>query len=127
MIEQLKKVEQFQEIFGIENNYKPCLIGEKGYELRYKLGLEELDEYLEACKNNDKVAILDALTDQLYILYGTILRHGMQDIIVKAFDEVDRSNLSKLDENGKAIHREDGKIIKSKNYSRPELKHLINE
>ena len=127
MIEQLKKVEEFQRVFGIENNYNPCLIGEKGYELRYKLGLEELDEYLEACKKEDKVAILDALTDQLYILYGTILRHGMQDIIIKAFDEVNRSNLSKLDENGQRIVREDGKILKSAKYRKPELKQFINE
>ena len=127
MIEQLKKVEEFQKVFGIENNYSPCLIGDKGYELRYNLALEELNEYKQACLNQDKVGIADALGDQLYILLGTILRHGMQNIIVDVFEEIHSSNMSKLDENGQRIVREDGKILKSAKYRKPELKQFINE
>ena len=72
---------------------------------------EENEEYLEAAKNGDLVEIADALGDQLYILCGTILKHGLQDKIVEVFNEIQRSNMSKLDENGKPIYREDGKVI----------------
>ena len=127
MKEQLKKVEYFQDVFKIENNYSPVLIGEKGAQLRYDLGKEELDEYLEACHNQDLVAIADALGDQLYILLGTINRHGMQNIIEDVFNEIHRSNLSKLEPDGSLKLREDGKILKGSNYTKPSLKQFIND
>ena len=81
-------------------------------ELRYRLMQEENDEYLEAAKNKDLVEIADALGDKLYILCGTILAHGLQDKIVDVFNEIQRSNMSKLSQDGKPVIREDGKNTK---------------
>ena len=95
--------------------------------LRYNLIKEENEEYLDACKNNDIVEIADALGDQLYILFGTILKHGLQYKIEEVYDEIHRSNMSKLDENGLPIFREDGKILKSNNYFRPDIKKILDK
>jgi len=67
------------------------------------------------------------LADQLYILLGTMLAHGMQNVIAEVFDEVHRSNMSKLGEDGKPIKREDGKILKGPNYFKPDLGKIINK
>jgi len=88
---------------------------------------EENNEYLEAAKNGDLVEIADALGDQLYILCGTLLKHGLQGKIEAVFEEIQRSNMSKLDENGKAIYREDGKIMKSDLYFRPNIKAILEK
>jgi predicted HAD superfamily Cof-like phosphohydrolase len=88
---------------------------------------EENEEYLEAAKNGDLVEVADALGDQLYILCGTILRHGLQDKIVEVFQEIQRSNMSKLDANGKPIYREDGKVLKSELYFRPDIKSILEK
>ena len=88
---------------------------------------EENEEYLEAAQNNDLVEIADALGDQLYILCGTILKHGLQHKIVEVFEEIQRSNMSKLDDNGKAIYREDGKILKSDLYFKPNIKEILEK
>ena len=95
--------------------------------LRYKLMREENEEYLEAAQNGDIVEIADALGDQLYILCGTILRHGLQDKIIEVFEEIQRSNMSKLDENGNPIYREDGKVLKSNLYFRPNIKAILEQ
>ncbi len=89
--------------------------------MRYRLGNEELIEYFDACKDGDLIEVADALADQLYILLGTMISHGMQDVIEDIFDEVHRSNMSKLGEDGKPIYREDGKILKGPNYSPPDV------
>jgi predicted HAD superfamily Cof-like phosphohydrolase len=94
--------------------------------LRYRLMEEETKEYLEACWEGDIVEIADALGDQLYILCGTILKHGLQHKIEEVFDEIQRSNMSKLGENGKPIFRGDGKILKGPNYSPPDIEKIIN-
>jgi predicted HAD superfamily Cof-like phosphohydrolase len=86
---------------------------------------EENDEYLEACYNKSLVEVADALGDQLYILCGTILKHGMQHIILDVFNEIQASNMSKLGEDGKPILREDGKILKGPGYFRPDLNKFI--
>jgi predicted HAD superfamily Cof-like phosphohydrolase len=86
---------------------------------------EENDEYLDACDENSLVDIADALGDQLYILCGTILRHGMQHIIEDVFDEIQASNMSKLGEDGKPVLREDGKILKGPGYFKPNLSKFI--
>lgn len=83
---------------------------------------EENDEYLEAAKAGDMVEIADALGDQLYILCGTILRHGMQDVIESVFKEIQASNMSKLGADGNPIYREDGKVLKGPNYFKPDIK-----
>jgi len=122
----IKAVEIFHDAFGIKNNYQPTIeISINDIELRHRLMAEENEEYLEAAKNGDIVEIADALGDQLYILCGTILKHGLQDKIIEVFEEIQRSNMSKLDQNGKAIYREDGKIMKSELYFRPDIKAIL--
>jgi predicted HAD superfamily Cof-like phosphohydrolase len=125
MEKQLKAVEQFHKAFGQENGKWPKNISADGYELRHRLMSEENDEYLDACDENSLVEIADALGDQLYILCGTILKHGMQHIIEEVFDEIQASNMSKLGEDGKPILREDSKILKGPNYFKPNLKPII--
>jgi predicted HAD superfamily Cof-like phosphohydrolase len=123
--EKIKAVAEFHEVFKIGNANEIKLINEKDYTLRYNLIKEENEEYLEACKNNDLVEIADALGDQLYILFGTILKHGLQHKIEEVYDEIHRSNMSKLDDNGEPIFREDGKILKSTNYFKPNIKSIL--
>ena len=88
---------------------------------------EENEEYLEAVQNNDIVEIADALGDMLYILCGTIIEHGLQDKIEAVFDEIQRSNMSKLGENGEPIYREDGKVMKGPNYFKPNFEAILKE
>jgi predicted HAD superfamily Cof-like phosphohydrolase len=88
---------------------------------------EENDEYLEAAKNNDLVQVADALGDKLYILCGTIISHGLQHKIVEVFEEIHRSNMSKLDVNGKPIYREDGKVMKSELYFLPDIESILEK
>lgn len=122
----INQVRQFHDSFGIENNITPVAdIGEADYLLRYKLMREENEEYLEACQQNDLPQIADALGDQLYILCGTLLKHGLQDKIEDVFMEIQRSNMSKLDASGKPIFREDGKVLKSKLYFPPNIAEIL--
>lgn len=125
MKKQLKAVEEFHSTFMQENGVTPRLIDAKDSILRYNLMAEENDEYLEACEEGSLVGIADALGDKLYILCGTILKHGMQDVIEKVFDEIHSSNMSKADENGKAILREDGKILKGPGYFKPNIDQFL--
>lgn len=126
MKEQLNSVAEFHKAFKQKNGRWPQPLEENEYVLRHALMKEENDEYLEACKNNSLVEIADALGDQLYILCGTILKHGMQDVIEDVFREIQASNMSKLGEDGKAIMREDGKILKGPGYFRPDLSKFID-
>jgi predicted HAD superfamily Cof-like phosphohydrolase len=124
----IKAVETFHIAFGISNNYNPTTeISTNDIELRHRLMQEENDEYLEAAKKGDLIEIADALGDQLYILCGTILKHGLQEKIIEVFEEIQRSNMSKLDENGNAIYREDGKILKSDLYFKPDIKSILEK
>ena len=122
---QINKVRAFHNAFKQENGVFPTNVDNKTFELRHKLMAEENDEYLEACQNNDLIGIADALGDQLYILCGTILKHGLQQKIEDVFNEIHESNMSKLDENGQPILREDGKILKSDKYFKPDLTKFI--
>lgn len=124
--EVIQQVTVFHEAFGIENNTQPSLLDESGAVLRYNLMKEENEEYLEAAKKGDIVEIADALGDQLYILCGTLLRHGLQDKIEAVFLEIQRSNMSKLDANGNPIFREDGKVLKSDQYFRPNIQQFFD-
>ena len=124
----ISAVEIFHDAFGIKNNYEPTIdLSEKDIELRYNLMNEENSEYLEAAKNGDIVEVADALGDQLYILCGTILKHGLQHKIAEVFTEIQRSNMSKLDINGNPIYREDGKVLKSSLYFRPNIKAILEK
>lgn len=124
--ETIEAVETFHNAFGIENNYTPTTeLTEAEILLRYKLMREENEEYLEAAQNGDIVEIADALGDQLYILCGTILKHGLQHKIAEVFQEIQRSNMSKLDADGKPIYRADGKVMKSDLYFKPNIKEIL--
>jgi predicted HAD superfamily Cof-like phosphohydrolase len=126
--ETIDAVEKFHEAFGIKNNYNPTTeIDISEIELRFNLMKEENEEYLEAAKRGDLVEIADALGDQLYILCGTILKHGLQEKIAEVFQEIQRSNMSKLDKDGKPIYREDGKVLKSELYFKPNIKSIIEK
>ena len=115
-------VQEFHSTFGLDYHESPrANIGNRTIELRHRLMAEENDEYLEAAKNNDLTQVADALGDKLYILCGTILAHGLQHKIVEVFEEIHRSNMSKLDAEGKPIYREDGKIMKSELYFVPDI------
>ncbi len=119
-------VRDFHDAFGIENATEMTgNLSEDDYLLRYKLMREENEEYLEACQNNDLVEIADALGDQLYILCGTILKHGLQHKIEQVFEEIQKSNMSKLDKDGNAIYREDGKVLKSELYFKPNISQIL--
>lgn len=125
---QIASVEEFHDAFGIPNNYAPIAdITLDGALLRYELIREENEEYLEACKAGDLTEIADALGDQLYILCGTILRHGLQHVIEDVFDEIHRSNMSKLGADGKPIYREDGKVLKGPDYFRPDINKILEK
>ena len=125
--ETISAVETFHDAFGISNNYAPTTdLSESDIELRHRLMQEENDEYMEAAKNGDLVEVADALGDQLYILCGTILKHGLQHKIEEVFQEIQRSNMSKLDADGKPIYREDGKVMKSELYFRPDIATILN-
>ena len=121
-------VKEFNEAFKIKysKNQKADL-DESTIELRYRLMQEENDEYLEAARKKDLVEIADALGDKLYILCGTILAHGLQDKIVEVFDEIQRSNMSKLSEDGTPVIRDDGKILKGPNYFKPNIKSILEK
>ena len=87
---------------------------------------DSIKDIIEAAINGDLIEIADALGDQLYILCGTILKHGLQDKIVEVFKEIQCSNMSKLDKEGNPIYREDGKVMKSELYFKPDIKSILN-
>ena len=121
-------VKEFNEAFKIKySKNQEANLDESIIELRYRLMQEENDEYLEAARNKDLVEIADALGDKLYILCGTILAHGLQDKIVEVFNEIQRSNMSKLSAEGKPVIREDGKILKGPNYFKPNIKSILEK
>jgi predicted HAD superfamily Cof-like phosphohydrolase len=150
----VKMVKEFYKVFGQEEFLEKEMTIER-MELREKLFDEEMNEYLEAARNNNRLEMLDAVVDMYYIHIGTLLEkykgdiekvtkiiflnddenieyiwkletgNGFNDITVEAFEEVHRSNMSKL-QDGKAIFREDGKILKGTNYFRPNLKQFID-
>lgn len=124
----IDQVKEFAEAFNIKysKEINPNL-DQSTIDLRFRLMEEENLEYLEAAKNNDIVEIADALGDILYILCGTILAHGLQHKIIEVFNEIQRSNMSKLDINGKPVIREDGKILKGPNYFKPNIKGILDK
>ena len=119
-----KKVKTFMETFGQEVKTKPSFSTEKINNLRYDLIKEELGELKIAMKNKDLLEVADALTDILYVTYGAGHAFGID--LDKCFEEVQASNLSKLDENGKPIHNESGKVMKGPKYFKPDLSKFVN-
>jgi len=127
LAETIDMVKEFHEAFKIGNEETPIAeILKKDYQLRYELMKEENEEYLEAAENGDLVEIADACGDMLYILCGTLLKHGLQHKIDEVFKEIQSSNMSKLDEKGEPIYREDGKVLKSELYFKPDIQTILN-
>lgn len=127
MKNKIKAVQEFHEAFGLGVQQRPVAnLSIQKLKLRFDLMDEENQEYLEAAENNDLVEVADALGDMLYILCGTILEHGMQHKIEEVFNEIQRSNMSKLGADGKPIYREDGKVMKGPNYFKPNIESILN-
>jgi len=118
------KVGTFMKTFGQEVKTKPSFSSDKINKLRIDLIKEELEELQEAMKNNDLLEVADALTDILYVTYGAGHAFGID--LDKCFDEVQNSNMSKLDEKGEPIYNESGKVMKGPNYFKPDLSKFIN-
>lgn len=128
MKNKIAAVQQFHDAFGLGSKTSPeADLGDKKNLLRYELMREENEEYLEAANANDLVEVADALGDMLYILCGTIIEHGMQYKIEEVFNEIQRSNMSKLGADGKPIYREDGKVLKGPNYFKPAIKEILEK
>jgi predicted HAD superfamily Cof-like phosphohydrolase len=127
MKSKIDAVARFHRSFGLGISESPRAdLGEAKNQLRFNLMDEENREYFEAAQEGDLVEVADALGDMLYILCGTILEHGMQHIIEEVFDEIQRSNMSKLGENGRPIYREDGKVLKGPSYFKPDIKGILD-
>tara|TARA_B110001452_G_scaffold168183_1_gene140555 strand:+ start:20 stop:391 length:372 start_codon:yes stop_codon:yes gene_type:complete len=118
------KVKIFMETFGQEIKAKPSFSTDKINKLRYDLIEEELKELKEAMENKDLLEVADALTDILYVTYGAGHAFGIN--LDKCFEEVQNSNMSKLDENSKPIYNEDGKVMKGPKYFKPDLSKFIS-
>jgi len=119
-----RKVEVFMKTFGQEVKANPSFSTEKINKLRIELIKEELEELVEAMKNKNLLEVADALTDILYVTYGA--GHALGVDLDKCFDEVQNSNMSKLDENGKPIYNETGKVMKGPNYFKPDLSKFVS-
>jgi len=117
-------VRDFMNAFGQEVKTKTEMPDKETQVLRYALIHEELNEFVDAMKKEDLVEVADALTDLLYVVYGAGHAFGID--LDKTFAEVQRSNMSKLGEDGKPIYRDDGKVLKGPNFSEPQLKECLN-
>ena len=118
----LSSVAEFHSTFGLRVEEKPNMaLSNAEMSLRHSLMAEENDEYLEAVQAGDMVEVADALGDMLYILCGTIISHGMQDVVADVFRTIQASNMSKLGPDGKPIYRADGKVLKGPGYFKPDI------
>jgi len=128
MKNKIEAVKAFHKAFKLEYRETPKAdLGVDKNTLRFNLMKEENEEYLDAANNNDLIEVADALGDMLYILCGTILEHGLQHKIEEVFDEIQRSNMSKLGVDGKPIYREDGKVLKGPNYFKPNIETILEK
>ena len=118
------KVGIFMKTLGKEEKNKPSFSTDKINKLRIDLIKEEIDELTDAMKNKDLLEVADALTDILYVTYGAGHAFGID--LDKCFDEVQNSNMSKLDKNGKPIYNDSGKVMKGPNYFKPNLSKFVN-
>ena len=118
------KVGIFMKTFGQEVKNKPSFSTDKINKLRIDLIKEEIDELTDAIKNKDLLEVADALTDILYVTYGAGHAFGID--LDKCFDEVQNSNMSKLDESGKPIYNDSGKVMKGPNYFKPNLSKFVS-
>ncbi len=128
MKKEIDMVQQFHETYHAYFNQNPTAsLPPEVVALRVSLIQEELNEYRAAAEAGDLVEIADALSDLMYVVLGTYISHGLQDAAEDLFAEVQRSNMSKLDENGLPIFRADGKVLKSKLFSAPDLSPILTK
>ena len=118
-----EKVKNFMQTFGQEVKNKPSFSSEKINNLRYNLIKEELEELKEAINKKDLIEVADALTDILYVTYGAGHAFGIN--LDDCFEEVQQSNMSKLDNEGKPIYNNAGKVMKGPKYFKPDLNKFI--
>ncbi len=124
---QIKQLKEFHTAFNLPQRDIPTIIPPEEFKLRHKILMEEVGELSDAYFVGDIIEVADAIMDCLYILIGTALQFGIADKLESCFDEVHRSNMSKLGNDGYPIMREDGKVMKSENYTQPDLKRVLNE
>lgn len=127
MKKQIKQLIEFHEKFGVPINDKPTIPEDSRILLRHNLLMEENSETFIAANCKDKVEVLDGIIDSLYVLLGTALEYGMQDVLVDAFDEVHKSNMSKLNKDGTVKRNSNGKVIKGDGYKKPNLKKILKK
>lgn len=128
MKKQLAQVREFHDTFRCFMRQQPdARIPDPEIAVRLALMQEELDEYRLAAAQGDIVEVADALTDLLYVVFGTMIAHGLDQAAEEMFDEVHRSNMSKLDENGMPIYRADGKVLKSERFTGPDLIKILGK
>lgn len=125
MEKQISQVKEFQLAFGQGVEESNFIIESSRAVLRQNILQEEVNELWDASIQGDIVEVADAIIDCMYILLGTAHEFGIADRLVACFDEVHRSNMSKLDVNGKPVYRADGKVIKGEFYSKPDLASII--
>ena len=124
----LDQVKEFHETYGLPVKEHPDISDQKTNQLRINLLAEELEEFTEALRDGDVVETLDALIDLQYVLDGAFLSLGLHTVKEAAFNEVHRSNMSKLGEDGQPIVRpEDGKILKGPNYFKPNISQFVED
>ena len=125
---QLDALVEFHRVFGAHVENTPTVdLPDEVIALRVSLVQEELNEYRHAAEAHDLVEVADALSDLMYVVLGTYVSHGLQDLAEALFAEVHRSNMSKLDANGQVIYRADGKVLKSDRWSPPDLGSVLAE
>jgi predicted HAD superfamily Cof-like phosphohydrolase len=126
--EQLDALVEFHRVFGAHIEDAPTVdLPDEVVALRVSLIQEELNEYREAAEARHLVAVADALSDLMYVVLGTYVAHGLQNVAEALFAEVHRSNMSKLDANGNVIYRADGKVLKSDRWRPPDLQAILTE
>lgn len=125
MERQILQVKQFQEAFGVDLPKRPTLLPKNRAAFRQVLLEEEVDEIRRGFESEDIVQVADGIIDSMYILIGTAHEYGFSDRLSILFDEVHRSNMSKMGRDGKAIFREDGKVMKPDTYSPPKLATIL--
>ncbi len=126
MKKQIEQLKEFHTTFSLPQREYPQLIPCPEFDSRHRLLAEEVEELETAYYADNLVEVADAITDCMYVLIGTALQFGLTDVLEKCFDEVHRSNMSKLGEDGKPIVNKKGKVMKGPNYFRPELAAIIN-
>ena len=128
MKQQLDALVEFHRVFGAHFQETPTVdLPDEVIALRVSLIQEELNEYRHAAETHDLVEVADALSDLMYVVLGTYVSHGLQDLAEALFAEVHRSNMSKLDANGQVIYRADGKVLKSDQWRPPDLGSILAE